>query len=307
MENSEKHPMQKLKDELMNILNVIPEGSKIHYLDYPVHGNIGDLLIYKGTEQFFSDNKIKIMGQYSYHSFPGKLSIPTDHIIVCHGGGNLGDLYLPHQNFREKIVEQYPNHRIVILPQTVYFEQRNREEQARKIFNQHRHLYIFVRDKKSLSRLVGFTSKKFVSPDMAHQLWPIQVKRSPLKKTLYLLRKDKEKNNALRLDNSQDIMDWSTLLSEAEKSSIKKMISDHNNKSPAAAQSWSLLKNNLIEKAVSVYSQYDEITTSRLHGHILACLMNKKNTLLDNSYGKNSAYFQTWTKLISTARFKDKN
>lgn len=307
MEDLGKHPMQKLKDELLNILNVIPDGSKIFYLDYPVHGNIGDLLIYKGTEQFFNDNKIKVMGQYSYHSFPDRLSIPTDHIIVCHGGGNLGDLYLPHQNFREKIVEQYPKHRIVILPQTVYFEQKDREEQARKIFNQHRDLHIFVRDKKSLGRLAALTSKKYVSPDMAHQLWPIKAKRSPLNKTLYLLRNDKEKKNTFRLDGSQDIMDWNTLLSEADKSSIKKMISDHNGKSPAAAQSWSQLMNNLIEKAVSVYSQYDEIITSRLHGHILACLMNKKNTLLDNSYGKNSAYYQTWTNSISTARFKDKN
>jgi Exopolysaccharide biosynthesis protein len=37
------------------------------------------------------------------------------------------------------------------------------------------------------------------------------------------------------------------------------------------------------------------VVTDRLHGHILACLMDKKHVVIDNSYGKNSTYMNQWT------------
>ncbi|MDI5788788.1 hypothetical protein PO124_11350 [Bacillus licheniformis] len=38
------------------------------------------------------------------------------------GGGNFGDLYPHFQQFRERVVEHYPDNRIVILPQSIYYE-----------------------------------------------------------------------------------------------------------------------------------------------------------------------------------------
>ncbi|MBX4758626.1 polysaccharide pyruvyl transferase, partial [Klebsiella sp. CVUAS 8534.2] len=37
------------------------------------------------------------------------------------------------------------------------------------------------------------------------------------------------------------------------------------------------------------------IITSRMHGHILSCLVNRNSKIIDNSYGKNSGYFNEWT------------
>lgn len=310
MEPKRKHPMETLKNKLSEILPIIPSGSKIYYLDYPVHGNIGDLLILKGTERFFMDYTIKVKARYSYHNFPDNLSIPTDHIIVCHGGGNFGDLYLPHQRFREKVVQRYPRNRIVILPQTIYFGHKDNEKKARNLFTKHQDLHIFVRDYKSFNRLDGFTNNTYLMPDMAHQLWSITSNSSPRKKNLFLLRRDKEKKSTLHPESNQDVVDWGTLLTEEDQNLIKKMILRHNSSlsinDPTLAQSWSLLKEKFIERAISLFSQYNEITTSRLHGHILACLMNKRNTLLDNSYGKNSAYYKTWTCMIESATFYNK-
>jgi len=47
---------------------------------------------------------------------------------------------------------------------------------------------------------------------------------------------------------------------------------------------------------VSKVAKFDSIHTSRLHGFILANLLNKEVHLIDNSYGKNKRYFQTWMK-----------
>jgi pyruvyl transferase EpsO len=37
------------------------------------------------------------------------------------------------------------------------------------------------------------------------------------------------------------------------------------------------------------------VVTDRLHGHILAMLMDMPTLVLDNSYGKNSRYAAVWT------------
>ena len=43
-------------------------------------------------------------------------------------------------------------------------------------------------------------------------------------------------------------------------------------------------------------NEYDEIYTTRLHGYILSVLLDKKVNLIDNSYGKNSTFYNTWMK-----------
>ncbi len=53
------HPMIALKKKLDVIEKVVPSGSRVIYLDIPLHLNVGDLLIYKGTEQFFGKRNIK--------------------------------------------------------------------------------------------------------------------------------------------------------------------------------------------------------------------------------------------------------
>jgi tetratricopeptide (TPR) repeat protein len=47
--------------------------------------------------------------------------------------------------------------------------------------------------------------------------------------------------------------------------------------------------------AVRLFSKGRRIVTDRLHGHILAIMMRKEHDLYDNSYGKNSAFYKTWT------------
>jgi pyruvyl transferase EpsO len=304
-----KHPssMDMLKARLSEITAVIPTGSKIVYLDYPVHGNIGDLLILKGTEQFFRDYRINVTARYSYFNFPEKLPIPADHIIVCHGGGNFGDIYGPHQALRETVVSQYPHHRIVILPQTVIFQNKANLERAKSILAKHKDLHIFVRDSQSLYRLTGFSRHIRVMPDMAHQLWPMRPAQTKRKdKTLYLLRRDVEKKESLHPGGKKQAVDWKLLLSEEELGKIRQMIQKHKDSKGAGnsaelAQAWYAVTEKLIQRAIVKFSQYDDVVTSRLHGHILACLLNKKNVLLDNSYGKNSSYYKTWTYRVKTS------
>lgn len=189
------HPMDVLKDQLRQILNVMPQGSSIYYIDYPVHSNGGDLLIMKGTEAFFKDYNIKVQARYSVLDFPDSLLIPRDAIIVLHGGGNFGDLYPAHQKLREKIISGYPHNRIVILPQTIFYDKESEFDRTAQIFNKHKDVHLFVRDTLSyhMAAQKFTTCNLYLSPDMAHQLWPILSKSSPGKELLCFFRTDIEK------------------------------------------------------------------------------------------------------------------
>lgn len=303
------HPMDVLKNQLRIILKVISPGSSIYYIDYPVHSNGGDLLIMKGTEAFFKDYDIRVQARYSVLDFPDKLAIPRDHIIVLHGGGNFGDLYPAHQKLREKIVADYPDHRIVILPQTIFYKEESEFDRTAQIFNKHNDLHLYVRD--TLSH--DMASSKFneisvyLSPDMAHQLWPIMPKSSPGKELLYFFRTDIEKTRQqeqLESSGRGDYLDWTSLYNRVEKKSINMIVGlMRKGSGPLPMQViWGKYTDYLVDKAVKRFSGYHNVQTSRLHGHILSCLMDKPNTLLDNSYGKNSNYYNTWTSGIKSAQ-----
>ena len=42
-----------------------------------------------------------------------------------------------------------------------------------------------------------------------------------------------------------------------------------------------------------------------MHGHILACLVDVPNIVIDNSYGKNSGYYKQWTSRVASASLFD--
>ncbi|WP_424767437.1 polysaccharide pyruvyl transferase family protein [Paenibacillus sp. sgz302251] len=303
------HPMDVLKEQLRQILNVIPPGSTIQYIDYPVYNNGGDLLIMKGAEAFFKDNHIRVEARYSVHDFPDSLIIPKDQIIVLQGGGNFGDLYPVHQKLRERIVAGYPHHRIVILPQTIFYKKESEFDRTAQIFNKHSDVHLYVRDPLSyeLAARKFHKCSVYLSPDMAHQLWPIVPKSSPGKELLCFFRTDIEKTGEqeqLETEGRGDFLDWGSLYNRFERKSIS-MIGKwmKRGSGPLPMQAiWNKYSDYLVNKAIKRFSSYRSVQTSRLHGHILSCLMDKPNTLLDNSYGKNSNYYNTWTREIHSAQ-----
>ncbi|MDP4098026.1 polysaccharide pyruvyl transferase family protein [Paenibacillus sp. P96] len=300
------HPMDELKEKLKAILEVVPQGSEIIYVDYPVYNNGGDVLIMKGTEAFFRDYNIKVRARYSAMDFPKKLSIPDNWIIVCHGGGNFGDLYANHQGLRERVVRDFPSHRIVVMPQTIHFESERKADMAAALFNNHPDLHIFVRDARSYD----FATAKFhkckirMCPDMAHQLWPLKPTARPRKDVLYFLRTDIEtvagQQQFDREADDSNRLDWDTMFTPMEVRGIvyfqKFYRLDKKLGGPLPTRTfWYKYTDYLMNKAINLFSSYKEVRTSRLHGHILSCLLDMPSVVIDNSYGKNSQYYEAWT------------
>lgn len=299
--------MLMLKEKLKQILTVVPQGSKVIYIDYPMYSNVGDMLIMKGTERFFEDNNINVMKRYSAFDFICK-EIPKDWIIILQGGGNMGDLYDTHENLRKQVIQAYPNNRIVILPQTMHFEKRENLLKSTEIYNQHNDLHLFLRDTKCYTEAQSdFTCNLYLSPDMAHQLYPIQTK-TPTKKELFFIRVDKEATSDNNYHNS---IDWQDVVSKTDlriMGKIEQKSARLNRKLGIevlpVAKMWQIHTDKIVNKSIGIFADYEHITTSRLHGHILSCLLDRPNTVLDNSYGKNSSYYEDWTHVVDIAKLK---
>lgn len=303
--------MLDLKYKLNMILDHIEDKNNVVFVDFPLHYNVGDLLILKGALSFFDENGVKINNIYStYNASIQKIKskINKQTTILFHGGGNFGDIYPVHQELREDYVSEFKDNKIIILPQTAYFGDCVKLEKSKKIFKQHNNVIMFARDEKTYELFLEFSEKTYLVPDMAHNLYgKLNVFTGEKKQKLYFLRKDVEvgfmQEKILSNNEVMDYFDWDDIILKNDKNFLgiinrivkinEKLNCDFLDKFIFIMWNWKITK--LINKFSLFFSSYDVVVTSRLHGHILTCLVDSESKLLDNSYGKNSSYYKIWT------------
>lgn len=297
--------MSSLKVRLKNLLEIFPPNTPVAYLDYPVHLNFGDLLIMRGTERFFSDYGYDIRNRHSLLNFHPRFheQITKEMTIVLHGGGNFGDIYPAHQRFRERIIELYPDNKIVMLPQTAYFQDGSNLSRSAKIFKNHANLHLCARDKFSENLLRdNFSEKVHLLPDMAHQLWSAKdAEQSTQGDPLILLRNDVEADRAQELMklNGPPEVDWIDLIPKISKKLLGRIIWLHRVEGKTgwnmgATRMWYRHCEHLHQLMQCRFHASGKIVSSRLHAVIFGSLLGKDIEFIDNSYGKLSAYIDTW-------------
>ena len=305
--------MDALKTQVDVVLDAIPRGSRVCYIDYPVHRNVGDLLIMRGTEAFFRANGIETIARYSVNDCPDTLNLPPGTIVAFHGGGNFGDLYPAHQRLRERLTKVHADRRVVVLPQTVFYTESADTSAAVACMGAHPDLHVFARDVESNVRIKKLLPNATVklSPDMAHYLWPTLYRghiESGMGTPLRIIRRDQE---AVHLESDgKPSMDWDDIYSLLDKGFVRCFRAVQRRRwlsGDILARIWLAYSNHAINKAVQQYKQYHGVETSRLHGHILACLLGIPSVLIDNSYEKNSAYFNLWTHALPGCRLLRSN
>lgn len=283
------------------------------YWDLPYHINIGDTLIWQGTLDFLKDKPYTML-DYGNSVTASLSKLSEDTIILLHGGGNFGDIYGSSQNFRKDIVNRYPHNKIIVLPQTIYFKDKNIEKKDFLFFAQHKNLYLCVRDQTSYDLACQYLEKDKILylPDMAFCIEDeTLIKSSMTGKKLLMSRIDVE---AVPVDQKYiekvDIQsDWPTF----QKSPIycnylkfllavnRKLLNGRGSKPSLLVKyinhfAMNRARKKLIDTGIQFINGFDEVYTTRLHGCILALLLDKKIVLLDNSYGKNRAYYDAWLK-----------
>lgn len=298
------HPMSLLSAKL-DLCAPLLHG-KVVYVDYPVHSNVGDLLIWKGTEVFLQRNNIQVIAQFSQRLGRRAYNLLDACDTIClHGGGNFGDIYPTYQRLRNAIIQKYPNKRIVMFPQTVHYNDSKKLESDCCLFKMHRDLHIFLRDENSfyLLKEQGIPNIA-LCPDMAHALWEkIVPSRQETSTTLYLLRRDEEKTDLASqiLLSVNQSFDWPDLIKDHYNNFLYQVgyqldrVSGRimGNYLPALIV-WDWEAQRLITQSIDLFSSHEMIITNRLHAMILSALLQKKAIVYDNSYGKLSAYADLW-------------
>jgi len=271
------------------------------FIDLPYYANIGDTLIWKGTEELLKNVSHKCLLRSSYQTFQyPKLS--DDIVILMMGGGNWGDLYEPHNVLRRNVVQCYPNNRIIILPQTIYYEGARNARSDANIFRKHKKLTICARDKYSYRFLkaYGFGNDIRLVPDMAFCINVEELKlytKPTLNKDLLFKRIDKEKTDTHIIDHiskDYDINDWPLYGEEDSQLTNLYGLIEQKKWKEADDYAVNIYLPNRVKVGVELISQYNKVISNRLHGAILSILLDKEVYIIDNSYGKNSQYFKTW-------------
>lgn len=290
--------MSSLKNKHKFIAELL-DGKSVAYVDIPIHFNVGDLLIYKGTEAFFTDYNINVV--YRAGTKVDFKRLQQADVIILHGGGNFGDLYPLHQKLREEIVSMMQNKKIICMPQSIHFESDAALEQSASLFIKHPDFHFFVRDTASLEIANKFTKNAFLMPDMAHSLHPLVDQREVGKsnimppKILNLIRVDKESDGKNESVNKLGF-DWLNIITTSD-SFIQKLYYKIT-KVPflrnRGIDIWSSLCDDIVFRSINHFSSHTIIHTDRLHGLILSSLLGKEVYLKDNSYGKNTKYYKAW-------------
>lgn len=272
------------------------------FIDLPYYSNIGDSLIWKGTETLLASLPYKCLYRASCKTFR-HIDISENVIIIMMGGGNWGDLYLIHNEFRKRIVQSYPNNKIIILPQTVYYEGARNARYDAEVFRKHKRLTIFARDKYSywFLKLFRFNKDIRLLPDMAFCIDRDWLRTYTLPSTgnnLLFKRLDKEgtKTDVISNLGEHDTSDW-PLYTEPDplKAKLYTLINEGKNKE-ADDYAINVYLPERVKVGIEHISKYEKVYSNRLHGALLSILLGKETYIIDNSYGKNSQYYSTWLK-----------
>lgn len=289
-----------VRDDLMTTLGSwIPRGSAVAIFDVPVHRNIGDLFILAATVRLLDALQCRIVhraGVRDYRSSAARERIGPDTIVVGLGGGNFGDVYPRYQQLRERILRDFPENRIVILPQTIHFNVPSGRERLAERIAAHRDIRIAVRDRPSLEIARTLTPHVALLPDIVHALGPSSESSPPPRAgTVFFMRQDREKRGSG--SRPAGCVDWPAVFPEylprlALAAALMPI-------TPASYSGrlhdrWARYADALLSRGLSWMAGVDHLVTDRLHAAILARLGGRPVTLRDNAYGKLRAYYETW-------------
>lgn len=289
--------------------------------DLPYHQNLGDILIWEGEKTFCGELSYNCLGISNPVTFTFP-ELPSNVIILLNGGGNFGDLWRSSQDFRLDIIKHYPNNRIIIFPQSIWYDNENLIQEDAEVFSQHQDLHICVRDRFSYDFLKqNFGCKNiYLIPDMAFYIkdTTLQQYRYKAKENshLYLKRTDKEfsASEQVLVGEAYTVHDWPTIEKIPvyavvliklcglirripRKCYIRKILSKIANNFANA-----IFRKRMLDSAFKFISGYAQVTTTRLHAMILGILLYKPVFYIDNLTGKVSGYADAWLHDLPTVK-----
>jgi exopolysaccharide biosynthesis predicted pyruvyltransferase EpsI len=304
-----------LRERAFAVLSDLLEpGTPCALVDFPHHANVGDSAIWLGERALLRRARVSVAYTCDLKSFSAQEltdRLPTGTILI-HGGGNLGDLWPAHQEFRERIIRTFSGHRIIQLPQSIHFNRLANLDRARTVLNAHPDLVLCVRDRRSLDRArEAFQTRCVLSPDMAFGIEEMPGTVDPPRyDVVWQTRADHEsaRQPLPPLPDSVLVTDWAaregadpdwTASERAAEHAYQTAAGDH---AARAAASDHLAALHL-SRGCRLLASGQVVITDRLHGHVLSLLLGLPHVYLGDRYGKLANCRESWTSGWPAARW----
>lgn len=305
------------------------DGMKnVALLDFPSHMNVGDGMIWAGEQAYLDALNIKVRYACDIERYsPCALrKAHPEGAILLHGGGNLGDVWPKFQEFRERVVRDFPERKIIQLPQTLFYQASAKAAEADRIFGSHPDLTVMLRDDNSMQRakeLLPSVRTVFVR-DMALGWSPRVQSSNGSRGILILAREDAEATGstaALANDirdlaevevadwglSGRDLVQWkSAKLPGRIVRQFNVLLNSHHT-SHVLNMAYDRMLNLNLRAGVELFGNRKLIITDRLHAHVLASLMQIPHIVMDNSYGKVRSIYDDYTHQFPVANFATSN
>ncbi len=300
MKNRDKYKKH-LKPLLEN-----PSKNRFIIFGTPLHGNLGDHLITEAEKQFIGlhtkDSIILEIPMLTYTNYRNevKKAIKSEDVLIVSGGGWLGTLWMHNEEAVRNIISDYPNNKIIVFPQTLYYENsefgKREIETTKKIYGKHLNLSLYVRDYNSYkfvtnNKLDSTLNKLEYVPDIA-LAYNIELPDVERNNVLLCFREDREKT-----------------MTDSDRQALKEFIWSKNYETIYTTTVYlygidiEIREHELVNKFME-YKSTKLVITDRLHSMIFAVLTGTPCIAMDNKTGKVKGVFE-WIKNLDYVRFAE--
>lgn len=280
-----------LKTLLTECFASVVDDRPYSLIDYPLYNNPGDSMIWLGSrillEQITGRPPAYVATLRAFEAKKCKSAIGSGTIFML-GGGNFGDLYPKHQEFRLRVLRAAAGNRVVLMPLSVAISDSSSSllEQTTEALRVPDEVVAFARERPSQELLSDLGVRADLLPDAAHML---HIDAGPPDKRLVrLIRSDRE-----ALSSAGKGFDWtdSRQLRWINRSG-KLFYATVPTKGRRGLFDW--LSGARVHAAARLIASGERVETNRLHALILAQLLGRPVSFSDNSTGKLSAYVEAW-------------
>jgi exopolysaccharide biosynthesis predicted pyruvyltransferase EpsI len=284
-------------------------------VDFPNHTNVGDQAIWAGTRRLLARLGVEVRYVADHESYsPRRLRqrVPRGPVLL-HGGGSFGDVWPPFQAFRERVIADFPDRRVVLLPQTIEFRDPAALRRAAAALAAHPDCRLLVRDTTSLALAESEfpSARPQLSPDAALML-DLERPAPPETDVVWLSRTDSEREHSgAGHELGVETVDW-TGHRRGEPGWTPAYARLHGATwawgrrarkhprlwplvYPLLERGYEALVRERVGVGVAMLSRGRVVVTDRLHAHILCLLLDRPHVVVDTGYGKLTRFIQTWT------------
>jgi pyruvyl transferase EpsO len=299
------------------VRSLVPPASRCALLDYPNHANVGDNAIWLGERRVLRSLGAQVryatdLSEYARDRLADRLA--GRGTILMHGGGNLGDLWPEHQEFRERVIATFPDYPIIQLPQSICFRNPAALRRAKAVFDAHPNLTLLLRDRRSLDIARNtFRAPSLLCPDMALALGALKRTVPPRVDVLSICRADHE-SAMMQVPSGHahwERQDWVTA-PRGLRAGVWRLLRRLNRYHgvPGRHRIWlghvyDLLSQQRLQYGRRLLSRGRVVVTDRLHGHVLSLMLGIPHVVIDDRYGKVRSFYETWTKQSTLAIWAD--